>query len=166
MTSPADAMYRTLLLLPLLLTACSNSGSLSDAEVQDARFASGCVDIQPLDWRDGGGFLRTGLSTTLRAWECRHWIGTGDDARFTAADYSVFRLADISMTTITQSSDEINAFVTLYDSLGNIIATDGDNGAGQDATVTRLLEAGSYIVAASSADGSEGRYTLDIRTAR
>jgi len=65
--------------------------------------------------------------------------------------------------TMSMTSSEVDAFLTIADFDGTVLAEDDDGGSGLNARMTIQLEAGSYIVVASSFEAGEvGAYTLSV----
>lgn len=65
--------------------------------------------------------------------------------------------------TISMTSSEVDAYLTLAGFDGTVLAEDDDGGSGLNARMTVQLEAGSYIVVASSFEAGEvGAYTLSV----
>lgn len=65
--------------------------------------------------------------------------------------------------TISMTSSDFDAYLTLADFDGNILAEDDDGGGGLNSRMTIQLDAGSYVLVASSFEAGElGAYTLSV----
>jgi len=64
---------------------------------------------------------------------------------------------------MSMTSSDVDAFLTIADFDGTVLAEDDDGGSGLNARMRVQLEAGSYIVVASSFGAGEvGAYTLSV----
>lgn len=65
-----------------------------------------------------------------------------------------------SMLTADQSSTQLDAWLLLYGADARLLAADDDSGGGTNSRLNTLLAPGTYLLAASTADGSVGSFTL------
>lgn len=65
-----------------------------------------------------------------------------------------------SMLSVDQSSTQLDTWLLLYDADARLLATDDDGGGGTNSHLNTLLAPGTYLLAASTADGSVGSFTL------
>ena len=85
------------------------------------------------------------------------------DGRY--ADVYALQLDSATTATISLTSDKIDPYLAVADTLGYSIAEDDDSGAGTNAVLTLDLDAGTYHVWATSyATGEVGGYMLSLAT--
>lgn len=110
-----------------------------------------CAFAQTLDIN--GGYIQR-----LGPFSCRAANGQ-------PVDYYQFTLPSDAVVVAVVTSREIDGFVTLLDSAGNVLRSD-DNSYGQnDAAIVQYLPAGVYKLAARDASSRDGGlYEIDVRT--
>lgn len=92
-------------------------------------------------------------------------LGDGDCLRSNGAweDLWSLELAGEETVRIDMVSDDVDAYLTLEDSLGNVVTVDDDGGEGLNARIQATLPAGRYQIGASSfGPGQAGGYTLTV----
>jgi hypothetical protein len=67
--------------------------------------------------------------------------------------------------TAEQTSTQLDTWLLLYDASARILAADDDGGGGTNSRLKTLLAPGAYLLAASTADGSLGAFTLSAQLA-
>ena len=90
-------------------------------------------------------------------------LGTGDcvTPEGPYLDRYQLTLTTARTVTITQTSNDIDSYLYLFDSQGVIIAENDDSGASFDSRISMSLPAGTYSIGASAYDQFEsGSYTL------
>lgn len=81
----------------------------------------------------------------------------------TSVDLYSFELPDPGPVVIDLRSQAFDAFVYLYDAGCGVLATNDDGGEGLNSRLVLNLDAGSYVIGASSfAAGAEGAYELEV----
>lgn len=79
------------------------------------------------------------------------------------AEYFSFELEEETLLLAAMRSSELDAYLTLYDATGAVVAENDDDGYSTDAMLVALLEPGSYVIAASTYFfGQVGEYTLTL----
>lgn len=72
-------------------------------------------------------------------------------------------LAESGPVRIDLQSSQFDAFLSLRDAEGNLLAQDDDGGSGTDSRILQTLTAGTYVIEASTFDpGETGSYTLMV----
>lgn len=78
-----------------------------------------------------------------------------------ATNFYEFQLTQQRTVTIAMNSTQFDTYLILFDrASGNVITFDDDSGSGFNAMIVQPLAAGTYIIGATSFDGSLGSYTL------
>ena len=79
------------------------------------------------------------------------------------AEYFAFEVEEETLVLAAMSSAELDAYLTLFDATGAIVAENDDDGYTTDAMLVALLEPGAYVLAASTYYvGEVGAYTLTL----
>jgi hypothetical protein len=116
-----------------------------------AQAVPACSFTQPLNL-NGGYIQRLGPNSC---------IGTNGQA----VDYYGFTLPVDSLALAVMTSSEVDGFLTLYDSNGNILRTDDNSYGSNDPLIVQYLPAGTYKLAARGASAAVGGlYEVDLRT--
>ncbi len=90
---------------------------------------------------------------------------TNTDDDFLGTYYDLYGLTlDVGQqVTITQTSDQIDPYMYLYQADGTYITEDDDSGGNFNSSITETLNAGCYRIEASSfGSGETGTYTLSV----
>ena len=134
-----------LLALVIALPACDSGGSGSALE--DAFDCA--VDSISL----GGS-----VSGALASSDCDYLDDDG-----TVTDYYAFTITETLTVDITQESDAIDSFLTLYTDTASEITFDDDSAGGLDSRIVRQLAPGTYVISAGSHDTEFGPYTVRLQ---
>ncbi len=129
-----------LLLLSLLVGACGTT---------DSGFEDDCDQTVELA-------LGQPYQAVLNAQDCRR------EADDTAFDQYRFVLDEELSIQIDMMSVQFNSFLWLYDDDGDLIESDDNDGNANNARITRVLRAGTYMIHANTHE-SMGAYTLLVR---
>lgn len=79
------------------------------------------------------------------------------------AEYFAFEVEEETLVLAAMSSAELDAYLTLFDATGAVVAENDDDGYTTDAMLVALLEPGAYVLAASTYYvGEVGAYTLTL----
>jgi hypothetical protein len=135
-----------LLTASLAVLACSDSTGPDDGSFQ------GCA-VTPY-------LLGTSVSGALTASSC-HLTYEGFEFE-EYVNYYEFTLDAPRNVTLDMVSDQIDAYLIVWDrATGVVVTEDDDGGAGYDARIVWDFDPGSYVVGATSyAPGETGSYTL------
>jgi hypothetical protein len=111
-----------------------------------------CTFAQPLNL-NGGYVQRLGPNSCI-------WTNGQ------AVDYYSFTLPVDSLALAVMTSSEVDGYLTLYDSNGNVLRMDDNSYGSNDPLIVQYLPAGSYKLAARGASATVGGlYEVDLRTA-
>ncbi len=81
------------------------------------------------------------------------------------AEFFSFEVAEETLLLAAMSSQELDAYLTLYDATGAVVAENDDDGYSTDSMLVALLQPGAYVIAASTYfAGEAGAYTLTLET--
>lgn len=149
------ASLRLILLLALLptLTVGCDSGPDDDIDLNlpGLRQFFGCEQLGPIT-------LGSEINGTLEDGDCLSWDGV-------YADHFAFAVTSPRSIQIDLESSDFDAFLWLFRNQGGIVATDDDSGEGSNARISRVVDAGIYVIlASSSAEEETGAYTLRLGT--
>lgn len=99
------------------------------------------------------------VSGTLTTSDCRLRIGNQVGDEF--VKYYAFNLGSSRSVTIDMTSNEVDAFLILFNRAGDVVAFDDDGGVGLNARIVTSLSAGNYVIAATTFwDDETGSFTL------
>ena len=126
-----------------------------------------------------GTYSLTAQSVSASLEQCEHaWVVPGiassqsisstdcvDSSGPYYSDQMAILLSAGQTVTITMSSSAVDAYLNIYDTFGDIIATDDDGAGGTDARIVFTApEDDAYLIDASAFDpGDTGAYTLSIQ---
>ena len=80
-------------------------------------------------------------------------------------DYYAFTLSADSLVLAVMTSSEVDGYLTLYDSSGNVVRSDDSSYGGNDPLIVQYLPAGTYKLAVREASSTVGGlYEVDLRT--
>jgi hypothetical protein len=112
---------------------------------------SACTYIQSLDIN--GGYIQK-----LGPGSCRGANGQ-------PVDYYQFTLPSDGVVAALMTSSEVDGFLTLFDSSGNVLRYDDNSYTANDPLIVQFLPAGTYKLAARDASSTVGGlYEVDLRT--
>jgi len=135
----------------LLAAATSGAGRYLSTTKFTPHDIAPCTYTQTLDL-NGGFIQRLGPNS------CRGANGQ-------PVDWYSFALGVDSLVLAVMTSSEVDGFLTLYDSSGNIVRWDDNSYGSSDPLIVQHLPAGTYKLAARAASGSPGGlYEVDLRT--
>jgi hypothetical protein len=134
----------------VLSAATSGTGNYRTATTFSAHDIPACSYVQTLNLN--GGYVQF-----LGPNSCR-----GADGQ--PVDWYGFTLAVDSLVLAVMTSSEVDGFLTLYDSNGNVVRFDDNSYGSGDPLIIQYLPAGSYRLAARDVSGAGGLYEVDLRT--
>jgi len=80
-------------------------------------------------------------------------------------DYYTFTLSADALVLAVMTSSEVDGYLTLYDSNGNVMRSDDSSYGSNDPLIVQYLPAGTYKLAARAASSTVGGlYQVDLRT--
>jgi hypothetical protein len=134
-----------------LLTGVSPGSVNITAEIGGER------DTQAFDVTDDCPIIAYTLGTTVNG-----NLSTGDCVfeDGTRVDLYRFTVTTQRQVVITMRSTAFDSYLVLFNSAGNAIEQDDDDGGGNDARISISLAPGTYIIGANSFAVSTGAYTL------
>jgi hypothetical protein len=135
----------------VVAAASSFSGKYRLTSKFTAHDVPACTYTQALDLN--GGYIQ------------RLNLGGCKAANGQPVDYYGFTLSADSLVLAVMTSSEVDGFLTLYDSAGNVVRTDDNSYGGIDPLIVQYLPAGTYKLAVRGAlAASGGLYEVDLRT--
>jgi hypothetical protein len=143
---------------------------LLEAEGDQVRYERSAIDVDGLEICDEVGVFDPELA------DCESYPALTTGAAVTGAltvgdeasggwNFDAYRLdlADDVTVRIALASDQIDPYLRVYDAAGLLLALDDDSGGDFDSLIEDTLDAGCYIVLASSfAIAETGSYTLSV----
>jgi hypothetical protein len=67
---------------------------------------------------------------------------------------------------LAYTESDIDTVMTLFDAAGTELASDDDSGTGSNASIRRIVSAGTYTIEVSGYDDAAGRYILHVEAPR
>jgi hypothetical protein len=142
-------MHQRLVICSILIGTLACGGDNGGFEPEPTTSFQGCATVQTI----AVGATVTGSLATS---DCQ--------LQGSFVDYHELRLDNARTVTITLNSDDLDAFLAVFDrATGNLVAQDDDGGGNLNARITQSFAAGTYVIAATSFDPNEtGQYSLVV----